>query len=99
MTTNVVSTTLSSAAGTSPVLGKAFHVQLYDSSSFMGTWQVQRRLGGTWYVLNDPDTSSGYAQGTQSDLPYGKDIDAAKSGEYRVAVSAYTSGTLGVEIA
>lgn len=90
MTTNVISTTLSSASSTDPVVGKVVDVHLYDSSSFDGTFQIQRRFNTNWRVVDS---------GTQADLPYDKVVENAHGKEVRVTVSAYTSGTLGVELA
>lgn len=97
MSSNVVSTTLGSATQTSSVLGKEVDVQIYDSSSFSGTFQIQRKLGGSWYVCSD-NLSGTTCEGTAADLPYARVIKNGKAREIRVAVTSYTSGTLGVEI-
>lgn len=96
--TDPVSTTLSSAASSASVMGKVVDVELYDSSSFTGTWQVQRRIGSSWYVVSDSNTSSGLATGDGTALPYSVVVENAKARDVRCTVSAYTSGTLGVEI-
>jgi hypothetical protein len=89
-TDNIISTTLSSATSTSQVLGKNVDVHLYDSSSFDGTWEVQRKINERWCIV---------ATGTETDLPYDRVCENGKALPVRVTVSAYTSGTLGIEMA
>ncbi len=86
---NTVSTTLASATETSLATGRDLDVHLYDSSSFDGTWQIQR-------VINNRDCV--VAEGTEADLPYDKVIENATARGVKVVVTTYTSGTLGVEI-
>lgn len=88
--TDPVSTTLASATNTARVHGKLVDVHLYDSSSFSGTWQIRRYINGRACVVES---------GTAANLPYDAVVDNAKAHGVDVNISAYTSGTLGVEIA
>ena len=91
-----VSETLTSASSSTSVMGKEVDVQVYDSSSFTGTFAIQRKMGASWYVVSDFDGTD--CEETQTALPYSRTIKSGKAQEIRVTITSYTTGTLGVEI-